>query len=362
MSDWKAEVVSIEKIDKHPNADNLSIARVLGDYPIVIRTGQFEVGQLVAYLSIDNVVPDTELWYFLCPKKYDKYEVDSEVKQKMAGPKYPIGEVPEKYRIIKAKKFFGVYSQGLLIKLPSFHNVGDSLVEELGLKKHEEEEEDNLPSVKTKGKNAEKAPVGWSIPHYDLESVRKYLSCIENEQDVILTEKLHGSNAGFCHDGTKLVVKSRNFYKKRDEEDMWWDAAFRYDLETKLAKYPMLVFFAECVGQVKGFRYGAEVKDGKLLTKLYFFDICDTKTMKFLDYDQFTSICADVGVETTPLIYRGPWIGKEKMYALAEGLTALGGKHIKEGWVLSLGHERYEPKLDSRLKLKYVSEAYNLNK
>jgi RNA ligase (TIGR02306 family) len=362
MSDYRAEVVRIEKVDKHPDADNLSIAYVLGDYPVVIKTGQFEVGQLACYLSIDNIVPDTEQWYFLCPKKYEKYEEGGEIKQRMVGPKYLLGEVPEKYRIIKAKKFLGIYSQGILIELQSFHNVGDDLVEEMGLKKHEEEEEDNLPSVKTKGKNAEKAPIGWSIPHYDLESARKFLSTVENEQDVILTEKLHGSNAGFCHDGERLVVKSRNFYKKRDEEDMWWDAAIRYDLENKLAKYPKLVFFAECVGQVKGFRYNAEVSGGKLLTKLYFFDIWDTKTMRFLDYDQFATIVADAGLETTPVLYRGPWLGKEEMYKLAERQTTLGGKHIAEGWVLSLGHERYEAKLDSRLKLKYVSETYNLNK
>jgi RNA ligase-like protein len=173
---------------------------------------------------------------------------------------------------------------------------------------------------------------------------------------------VHNSNAGFCHDGEQLVVKSRNFYKKRDQEDMWWEAALRYDLETKLAKYPLLVFFAECIGNIKKFRYNAELVDGKLLTKLYFFDIWDTKTMRYRDYDRFVEVCADVGVETTPILYRGPWLDTKEMYGYAERQTILGGKHIAEGWVLSLGKERFEPRLNSRLKLKYVSEAYNLQK
>lgn len=388
MSDWVPQIVLIEKIEKHPNADNLDILTVLGDYPVIVTHCDYKVGDLAGYVPIDSIVPDTEQFYFLCPKAYEKYEEDGEIKQRQMGPKFSIGSVPEKYRIIKAKKIRNIYSQGMLVPrplkpvqehcepcqgLPHMRGctcscekckfvVGASIVEALGLKKWEEPEEDNLPMVKSRGANAASPPQGWTIPHYDIESIRKYLSCVEGERDVILTEKLHGCNAGFCHDGNALVVKSRNFYKKRDEDDMWWEVAIRYDLENKLAKYPMMVFFAELVGNVKGFRYGAEVVNGKLNTKLYFFDIWDAKTMRYLDYDQFTAMVADVGLETTPLLYRGLWTNKEEMYALAERKTTLGEKHIAEGWVLSLGHERFEPRLNSRLKLKYVSEAYNLGK
>ena len=172
----------------------------------------------------------------------------------------------------------------------------------------------------------------------------------------------HNSNASFCHDGEKLWCKSRNYYKKRDPDDMWWEVALRYDLENKLSKYPGLAFFAECIGQVKGFRYDSEIVSGKLHTKLYFFDIWDTKQLRYLDYDEFKSIIEDVGLQTTPVLYRGPWTNKEEMYALGERKTTLGGKHIAEGWVLCLGKERFEPRLNNRCKLKFVSEAYNLQK
>lgn len=373
MTDWCPQVVRIEKVIHHPDADALDVCTVLGDYPVIIKRDEYHEGDLAGYIPIDSIVPDTDQFYFLCPKVYEKYEGDyGEVMQRMIGPKFPVGSVPEKYRIIKAKKIRGTYSQGMLAPVPESciedrgdgpaTIVGMSIAEALGLKKWDEPEEDNLPMAKSRGANAAPAPKGWAIPHYDLESVRKYLSCVEGEQDVILTEKLHGCNSGFCHDGISLVVKSRNFYKRRDEDDMWWEVALRYDLENKLSKFPMLVFFGELVGNVKGFRYNAEVVDGKLLTKLYFFDIWDTKKLRFLDYDQFVATVAETGLEITPLLYRGPWTNKEDMYQYADGITKLGGKHIKEGWVLSLGHERYEPQLDSRLKLKYVSEAYNLAK
>lgn len=369
MSDWNPQVVKIEKIEKHPYADTLSVATVLGDYPVVIKTNEYEAGQAVGYLPIDTIVPDTEQFYFLCPKTYEKYEEDGEVKQRQTGNKYSLGSVPERYRILKAKKIRNVYSQGMLVPVPiptEWHHplelVGLSIVEYLQLKKWEEENEDNIPSVKSRGTNYEKAPVGWAIPYYDIESLRKFLSCVESEQDVILTEKLNGSNAGFCFDGEKLRCKSRNFYKKRDEEDMWWDAAIRYDLENKLSKYPMLVFFAELVNQVKNFRYSTTIVDGKLHTQLYFFDIWDTKKLRYLDYDEFLIILQDVGLTPTPELYRGEWKEKEQMYAYAEGKSTLNEKVVREGFVLRLGKERYEPRTDSRCQFKLIGESYNLSK
>lgn len=363
MGDWSPQIVKIEKVEKHPDADVLDIVTVLGDYPVIVKRNEYYVGDIASYIPIDSIVPDTNQFYFLCPKAYEKYEEDGEIKQRQIGNKYSVGSVPEKFRIIKAKKIRGIYSQGMLMPIPSLaFYEGDSIVEAIGLKKWEEEEEDNLPSVKSRGANAAPPPKGYSIPYYDLESVRKYLSCVENEQDVILTEKLNGSNSAFVFDGEKLVIKSRNYYKKFDPEDMWVDLAIRYNLEEKLSKYPMIVLFGECVNQVKNFRYSTNIIDGKLITNFYCFDAYDVKRMRYLDYDDFKAIVNDLGLESSPILYRGPWLGKEEMYKYAEGMSTLNSKVIREGWVLSLGKERFEPKLNGRLKLKLISEAYNLSK
>ena len=45
--------------------------------------------------------------------------------------------------------------------------------------------------------------------------------------------------------------------------------------------------------------------------------------MRYLDYDKFSAMIAEVGLETTPIIYRGPWIDKEKMYSLAQWNLAI---------------------------------------
>jgi hypothetical protein len=173
---------------------------------------------------------------------------------------------------------------------------------------------------------------------------------------------VHNSNASYCYDGARLWVKSRNFYKKYNPEDPWWDIAIRSNLEEKLSKYPNKVFFGELYGQVKNFRYDCEVVNGTLQSRIRFFDIWDLKQMKYLDYDEFKNIINDCGLDICPELYRGPWLGKEEMYKYAEGMTLLGEKHVREGFVIKPTKERFEPKLNSRMQFKLVGEGYNLKK
>jgi hypothetical protein len=147
-----------------------------------------------------------------------------------------------------------------------------------------------------------------------------------------------------------------------NEQDPWWDIAIRYGLNEKLSKFPMLVFFGEIYGQVKGFSYDCEVIGKTIQSKIRFFDIWDVKQLKYLDYDNFVSIVKEAGLDTVPELYRGVWQGKEEMYKYAEGMTTLGHKHIREGFVLRTVKERYESQLDSRMQLKLVGEGYNLQK
>jgi len=375
MSEWHPQIVKIEKVEKHPNADNLDIVTVLNDYPVVTKHNEYNVGDLSVYIPIDSIVPDNELFYFLCPKVYEKYEDENgQIQQRQIGLKYPVGSVPEKYRIIKAKKLRGIYSQGILVKITdvikdentiSSLKVGDSVVDLLGLRKWEEPEDIALIRYhvgKTKGANAEKAPSGWSIPYYDIDGLRKYLSCIKEDEEIIITEKLHGCYFAAVHDGERLWVKSRNYYKKFDPNDIWHDAAIRLDLKTKLQKYPRLAFFGELVGQVKGFRYDAKIENGKLLTTVHFFDIYDTVKSKYLDYDDRIAILKELGLSPVPELYRGKWLGKDKMYEYAEGMSTLNQSHVREGIVIIPVKERFEPKLNGRLQLKLIGKGYNLQK
>ena len=362
MTSWNPQIVVIEKVVKHTGADNLDIVTVLGDYPIVTKHGDYKVGDIASYIPIDTILPDEEKYYFLTPKKYEQRLIDNEIKNIAIGYKYELGNVPENKRVVKAKKFYGVYSQGLLFKPVEGLLVGDSIVEQLGLKKIEEEEEENARKLKST-RNFGKSPNGWNIPYYDIRNVREYINLLNDENEVILLEKIHGSNFSCCYDDVenKFYVKSRRFYKEKNEDDSWWDIAIRNGLEEKLKKYPMYIFFGELTGGVGGFPYDSKVINGKLETTIHFFDIFDVKANSYLDYDDFVNILKDLNLSQAPLIYRGKWLNKDDMYKMGEIKTLLGQKHIAEGWVLRLPKEKNIEGI-GRFQFKYVSEQYNLNK
>ena len=340
----------IIKVNQHPAADALDVVTVLKDYPVVVKRDEYKVGDLASYIPIDTIVPDKEEFHFLCPPSMFKFEENGVIKTRPNGPKYPVGSVPEKHRIIKAKKIRSVYSQGMLLPAPAGAQESDSVVEALGLKRWEEEEEENIPGITNE---FEDPPTGWGIPHYDICSIRRFLECLTDGEEIVLTEKLHGSNAAFVHDGTRLWAKSRNYYKKMSGKDLWWDVALRYDLEAKLQSRPNMVVFGEIYGLVKGYRYDTVFEGGRLLPRIRFFDVWDVAAQHYLDFDDRIALLAELGLDPVPVLYRGPWRGRDEMYQLAEGPTMLGGgRHVREGWVLNTVVERFEPLLSSRMQVK----------
>jgi RNA ligase (TIGR02306 family) len=200
---------------------------------------------------------------------------------------------------------------------------------------------------------------------YDVQGVRRFLDCLQDGEEVVITEKIHGSNAALVHDGTRLWVKSRNFYKRMRTGDQWWGIANRYDLEQKLRSTPRMVVFSEIYGLMTGFRYDTVLASPgrKHIPKIFFFDVWDVDSACFLPFDDRLRFLAERCLDPVPLLYRGPWLGRDAMYALAEGPTTVGrGAHVREGWVLTTAQEWYEPALRARMQVKLVGEGYNLQK
>lgn len=87
MSEFHVEVVRIDKIGKHPNADALEITHVRGQYPVIVKLGQFREGDLAVHVPVDAIMsPDDSQWDFL-----------------------------DGHYHIKAKKIRGILSLGMLV-------------------------------------------------------------------------------------------------------------------------------------------------------------------------------------------------------------------------------------------------------
>ncbi len=111
---------SVQKIiDLQPieGADKIEVATVLG-WQVVVKKGEYKIGDLCAYIQIDTIVPDVPEYEFMRERKF-------------------------RVKTIKLRKQL---SQGLIVPLPgkmSNWKVDEDLTESMGIKKYEKP--DNNP-------------------------------------------------------------------------------------------------------------------------------------------------------------------------------------------------------------------------
>lgn len=330
MSEWKPEVIRVGEVFPHPNkgnedpklrCDTLSYTLVYGGYPVLFRTGEFVQGDLAAYIPIDTVVPtDRDVFSFL-----------------KDSPR------------IKARRMRQMFSMGLLVPAPPGFEEGAQVVDYFGLEKYEPAEERR----KSFGGVAIPGPTGWEFVKYtDIEGIRRYKNVLQHGEQVVITEKIHGTNARFCWDGEKLWVGSRTVIKKRDATTNWWHIANHFSLEEKLSQFPGIIFFGEIFGKsVQDLTYGIDHKD------FLVFDTFDTKMMRYNDWHVTQELASAAGLRTVPILYEGPWLGFEEHKSLAEGTSTLSS-HVREGYVVKPVHERSEHM--GRVILKCIGEGYLL--
>jgi len=336
LSEFHITVVKIDDVIPHPNADTLSIVRVF-NYNVITKINLWKAGDQAVYIPVDSVLPDTERWHFLCPK------------DERGNPRYSVGSVPVKYRTIESKKIRGVLSQGLLAHVPDGPwKIGDSLKEYFGITKWEP-----TPEIHTGGE-AEPPPVGWVFQTYtDIEGIKRHPNVLQESEWVVITEKIHGANARYVFDGTRLWVGSHNQIKKFSEGSVWWRAAESQSLEKKLSRAPMHIFFGEVYGNVQDLKYGM----GNDVT-FRAFDVFSIKDQRYLNHDDALALSQRVGIEWVPILYRGLW--HDKLSTLSEGESTLGG-NVREGFVVKPLVERWDSHI-GRVILKRHGDGYLLRK
>ena len=313
MSLHKAEVIRIQSIRQHPNADTLGIISVDG-FEVCFRLEDFNEGDLVVFVEPDSVVPNSGPFAFLNGSCH-----------------------------IKARKFRGRYSQGLLVPAPEGVKEGDDVMEQMGITHYEP------PIPMSIGGDNEKGPPGF-YPKYDVENYKRYGHLFKDGEPVIVTEKLHGCNSRFCHVEGRLWCGSRTNWKKEDEKNVWWQAAKQNpEIEQWCKDNPGLAVYGEVFGNVQKLKYGA--KNGQFFFAA--FDILDKD--HWLNYSDARLVGR--GLPWVPELYRGPF-DKEKLNLLAEGPSTIeGANHIREGIVICPEIERNDPEV-GRVQLKIVSNAY----
>lgn len=325
MSEFRVEVVQLGKIGKHPNADSLSITQVLGEYPVIFRTGEFAEGELAVYVSIDAVVPaDDPRWEFL------------------AG-----------HRRIKAKRLRGVFSMGLLTKAEPGWTLGQNVREELRIEKYESP----LELAGKLGLGGENEPPQQFMPVFtDLEGLRRWPDTLIQGEEVHISEKLHGANGRWCFRDDRLWVGSHRCVKRENKANLWWHVADVFGLRERLSTARGYVIYGEVFGDVQDLKYGA--KRGEVFLAL--FDALNIDRRQYLDVDDLHRLAQHLKLPVAPMLYRGPW--HPDLRSLAEGQTFWpGADHVREGFVVRPVRERWDAYV-GRVCFKMVGEGYYLRK
>lgn len=319
-SERVVSVIRVGPIERHPNADKLSITRVHGGYPVILRTGEFQEGDLAVYVPVDSVVPAGDpRWAFL---KED--------------------------RRIRARKLRGVFSMGLLTHAEPSFQPGQDVGALLGITHYE-------PVLEN---TEEDEPDPGLFPTYtDIEPLRRWGELLDPDEPVVITEKVHGTNARYVFSDGRLWCGSRTRWKRAPGPGRsllgspWWAAAEQLSLAQRLARRPSLVVYGEVYGRVQELRYG--LKDGVQFAAFDAFDLSDGR---FLDHGRFLEVMSELELPTVPILYKGPW--KDAPEGLAEGPTLIGGgAHVREGFVVRPATERFDDRV-GRVILKLHGEGY----
>lgn len=316
-STHKVEVVPIT-LEKHPNADALSIVKVWG-FTVVVKTADWIDKTMGAYIQPDSVV-NTQREEFTFLKGHER---------------------------IKVKKLRGIVSQGLLLPVPEGSKVGDDVAAILDVERYEP------PTPLSSGGEDCPPPDGWK-PCFDVESWNRYKHLFKEGEQVVATEKVHGASARYLFQDGIQYCGSRTGWKKEDEKNLWWKA-FRNTPSIKAfcEANPGITLYGEVAGQVQDLKYGA--KPGEVF--FYAFDVWDKSN--WLNFDEYLSLTNTWNVPRCPIIYTGPY--SEEIQKLAEGKSIVAQAknidQIREGIVIRPAIEKTDPEV-GRVCLKVVSNSY----
>lgn len=379
MSTFAVKVRKIE-ILPHPNADALELAQV-DDYRCVVKKDQYKSGDLVVYIPEAAIVPE---WIL---KQYNFWN-EKENKGMLSGP--------EGNRV-KAIKLRGELSQGIVIpvitdyphSLPYgqcavrnehdedvFMNIGEDVAKWLGITKYE-------PPIPVHMAGEVFNAGSHLTVNYDIENFKAFPTVLQDHEEVVITEKLHGTfcqvvivpekdaNENMFHG--RILVASKGLgaqglcfkANEQNETNVYVRALKASGLFDKLLNQ-FSVFFGEngpipffVLGEV----YGPGVQDGFSYGNDLKFRVFDMGygyrgEQRYLNWNMVKENTKLLKVETVPELYVGPF-SKEKMLELTSGKETVSGesKHMREGVVVKPTTERRDFNL-GRVILKSVSEEY----
>lgn len=271
------KLASIQKIidlQPIPNADAIEVATVLG-WKVVVKKGEFKVGDYCIYCEIDSILPEVADTMFLAPK----------------------------FRV-KTVRLRGQISQGICFPTSFFTAVtgfnfivsegaeGQDVTEFLSIKKYE-------PPMPVELAGLVRGPFPGFIPKTDETRIQTYPHILQKYKDVefCVTEKVDGTSTTFFYQDDEFHACSRNMDLKEEGNNTIWQIAKELKLPEVMAINKQVVLQGELVGP--------KIQDNPLKLgkrKILFFNAYDMSDGTYLPFHLFRELINQYGLETVPVL------------------------------------------------------------
>lgn len=264
-----ASIQRIKSLEPIPGADAIEKATVLG-WQLVVKKGEFQVGDPCVYCEIDSLMPEREEFAFLKPR----------------GMR------------IRTVRLRGQYSQGIcfpLAILPAGAQVEDGLdvTDLLGIVKYE-------PPIPANLAGKVKGGFPGFLPKTDETRVQVLQEVLDEFRGLkcYVTEKLDGSSVTYYVKDGAFSVCSRNLELYETPDNSIWRVAREMDLEAKLRSLGGdFAFQGEIIGGgIQGNKYKLKNQT------VYFFNVFDIAGCRHLDHAEFMAVMERLQLPGVPLL------------------------------------------------------------
>lgn len=362
-----AQVVRVLSIHPIPSSTTLEYASVLG-WHCCVKKGEFKVGDLVLYFSVDAILDDNEDTAFLQKKR------------------------------LKTKKMCGVYSQGLVapvIWLSRYCQINHTPSSSAA----DNNTDSNLPSVTvTEGLDvtdvmkvtqwipveerlekgvtdsassvAEREPeriLGVLIPRTSEDRFQQCPDLYLNQlvdRSIVITLKMDGCSATYALYADDFYICSRNHTLHTDHSTIagyshYFNMATKYNIEANMRLYGYDHY------AVSGEIIGPKINSNRhkiTETQYMVFNIYDISNERYVDWSSMKEICEKLQLQTVPLVFHGILTAEQRnqewLTQIAESrlyCAATSGKaRLVEGIVVKSDDDQ------SRVSFKIISRPYML--
>lgn len=358
MSTLIVEVVEIDAVEIHPNADRLDIVKVKG-WQCVAGRGQYQAGDKAVYIPIDSILP-------------------MEVESALFGPDSKVKLSKSRVKTIRLR---GAISQGMVATLDVLGlkdlKIGTDVTNKLGITKYEPPKRSdrgvgNMLQTKKKGVN----------PHFKkytgIENIKNYPRLFSGEDMVVVTEKVHGTNFRcgwvpwnantwwkkvmkffgitpefeFVYGSHNVQLQSKLLYTGYYDQNVYSQTVERYNLKELIPEG--YVLYGEIYGEgiQKGYTYGRKADNKGLVV----FDIMYNG--EYLNHMDMWDFCYQRNIPMAPIRYIGVF-DLEYIRTLATGPSILApSQKVIEGVVVKSAQE--QGSYMGRKVLKLLNDKYLL--